>query len=49
MIDENNTGEIDKNKVFNYLTDNHRSKLFLKCYYPVRYHLETQSGGETVS
>ena len=49
MIDENFTGEIDINKVYKFLTTNHRSKLFLKCYFPVCHHLETQSGGETVS
>ena len=49
MIDENHTGEIDRDKVFNFLKDNHRSKFFLKCFYPVCHHLETQSGGETVS
>ena len=49
MIDENHTGEIDRDKVFNFLKDKHRSKLFLKCFYPVCHHLETQSGGKTVS
>ena len=49
MIYENHTGEIDRDKVFNFLKDYHRSKFFLKCFYPVCHHLETQSGGETVS